>query len=157
VIVEHNTPVWFQEEFPWLDRGFVHAIDDRFERDLVRRLAELGFTVAVLDPDPGGPPVRVASAFAVALYRALGFIEYEPVALSWDAVHDNFADVSWPARFALIWRRADEFAQQQTKTFAEACAVLTREFDDLGTTSQAVIILCGRGPEFRTPRDIRGR
>lgn len=149
--------VWFQQEFPWLDGGFIHAVDERYAPDFLRRLAALDFTVATFDPDPDGPHVRVAPDFAAALYRALGFTEYVPGALSWDAVNDNFADVDWQPRFALVWRRADQFAQKQTKTFAEACAVLARDFEELGSTTQAVLIITGRGSDFRSPRDIARR
>jgi hypothetical protein len=149
--------VSFRQEFPWLDPGFIHAVDDRHADAFARRLVELEFKVSTLHiPASSAQSGRPGSALAIGLYRALGFTDHEPSSLEWNAVHDHFGDVEFPPRYALIWPRADDFAKRATRMFAEACAMLTMEFFELKGT-QAVLVLTGRGPEFRSPRDIARR
>jgi hypothetical protein len=137
--------VWFQEEFPWLGRGFIPAISEVAVEGFVASLEQLGFTVASLSSPPG-------SRLAMDLHRALGMDGQAQSDVNWDALHDTFRYLEVPPRFALVWRHADEFAARETKVFAEAVTVLSREFEDMSRSgTQAVLILTGFSSSFGSP------
>jgi len=142
--------IWFQQEFPWLGPGFIHAVAEDAADAFVTRLRDLDFTVARLHTPPD-------VNFATALNDALGIAE-RAAYLSWDALHDNFRDLTLPRRFALVWRQADEFARRETKVFGEACVMLNHEFEEVGKGgTQAVLILTGSGSRFGSPDRPVGR
>jgi RNAse (barnase) inhibitor barstar len=137
--------VWLRHEFPWLDHGFVSAVNEQcavsFEADLVR----LGFELRVLD----GNAMVDEAAFWNHLKLVFGFPSY--FGNNWAAFHDSFGDLVLPLRLAVVWRRADDFAARQLKLFSEAIAVLHETFLPL-QECQGIVVVTGDGPAFARPK-----
>lgn len=137
-------PVWMRHEFPWLGLGFLHAVHvdaaDGFEGELVR----LKFKLVVLD----GADMADELGFWVQVREAFDFPDY--FGSNWDAFNDSFGDYELPKRLAVVWRHSDVFASRNLKVFGEAVAILHETFSAL-QGSQAIVVLTGRGPEFKLP------
>jgi len=145
--------LWFRAEFPWLDRGFVHAVAEDYAGRFAASLHERGFVILEIDGrEQRNLHDQLSEAFGLPDDR------YEPIPRppdatpSWDALNDYFADAELPARAVLLWHGADRFAARHPKIFAEACVVLTDIFNAASTQQkQLVLVLAGGGADFRRP------
>jgi hypothetical protein len=136
--------VWFRRDFPWLGPGFIHAVDDGYVDAFLTDLARWGFEQRT---------IRGSSERTVfeELGCAFEFPDYYGGS-GWDSVIDCFRDVELPAKCALVWRRADTYANHDPKLFGEACAVLDSIFGQLGKDGhQLVLVLTGHGQAFKRP------
>ncbi len=136
--------VWLRHEFPWLRRGFLHAVADDYADEFAHQLERRGFRVLRMAP-------RDASEMFQDLGRLFQFPDYYGGS-GWDAVCDCFSDVKVPTRGALFWESAADFASRDPKAFGEACRVLSELFEQLGTDGkQLEIVLVGEGINFSRP------
>ena len=136
--------MWLRHEFPWIGRGFIHAIDDDYATKFQQDLARLGFEVVVLD----GGAMLDEPAFWAEVADAFEFPDY--FGKNWDAFHDCFGDLALPRRLAVVWRNADAVARQQLKLLTEAIAVLHETFRQL-QECQGIVVLTGGGAGFARP------
>jgi hypothetical protein len=136
--------VWFRRDFPWLGSGFIHAVADDYADRFLADLARRGFEARSIRGDSGRSIFdELGSAFAFPDYYG---------GSGWDSVIDCFRDVELPERCAVVWRRADVYANLDPKLFGEACAVLDSVFGDLGKDGhQLVLVLTGKGAAFKRP------
>jgi hypothetical protein len=136
--------LWFRRDFPWLAPGFIHAVADDYADRFLEDLAGWGFEERSIRGDSERTIFEeLGSAFAFPDYYG---------GSGWDSVIDCFKDVEVPEKCAVVWRRADTYANLDPKLFGEACAVLDSLFGGLGKDGyQLVLVLTGKGPGFNRP------
>lgn len=149
--------LWFRAEFPWLDRGFVHAVAEDYADRLAASLRERSFVILEID----GRKQRnlhdqLTEAFRLPDYRSDPVPRPPDATPNWDALNDYFGDTELPARAVLLWHGADRFAAKHPKIFAEACAVLTDIFNAASAQQkQLVLVLAGHGADFKHPPESK--
>lgn len=136
--------IWLQQEFPWLGRGFVHAVAESYADEFSRALARLGLTVSTMR-------CGAYDDLHAELGTALSFPEY--YGKNWDAFDECVADTTFDSPFALVWRDASGYAAANPKLFAEASYMLTDAFRKLPGV-QAILVITGDGDAFGAPADV---
>jgi hypothetical protein len=135
--------VWLQLEFPWIGYGFIPAVTETHADKFENELRKLGFNVAAIQ-------ARTRQELFDGIRIRLHLADYcQP---GWDSLHDCLRDFDWPPRFALVLREADQLAAANPKLFGEACAFLTREFNERDSEQQqSCLVVTGTGPTFHDP------
>ena len=135
-----------RHEFPWLGRGFVHAVSEAYVEQFRAELEARAFDVWSLD----GGRMLDEVGFWAEIKRSFEFPDYQ--GSNWAAFNDSFGDLALPARFAVVWRQADRVAVENLKLFTEAVSVLTSACQAVSTEGiQGEVIIAGSGGTFRQP------
>jgi RNAse (barnase) inhibitor barstar len=138
--------IWMRHEFPWLGRGFIHAVAEAYAEGFTGELVAREFDLFVFRGDRMTDP----SSFWNEIRMSFKFPDY--FGGNWDAVTDCLRDIELPPVLTLIWRRADITSAECLKLFAEAMVFFHSTFEEVESGGkQAEIVLMGTGLEFRQP------